>query len=318
MAYAVIDLGSNSIRLSVYECKDDQIYKVFSRKEVAGLAGYISKGVLGEAGLMKAGAVIKDFKNIALRFTGLSDIHLVAAASLRNIHNRDEAVGMIARETSLSPYVLEGEEEAALSFVGASHYIGCESGLMMDIGGASTELVLVDNFKTTQLVSLPIGCLNLSVNFVKKVIPTEAESKKIRAAIKDQLSAVGWDTHNSKSPVLLGAGGTVRAALKLARGLCGAPPESQVFSAACVNDISERLRKAEDGIYMKLYQIIPERLMTISTGLAILQQVIGKFGCETISVSEFGVREGYLIERVLGGNGRYFINKRNGHGIENR
>ena len=60
---------------------------------------------------------------------------------------------------------------------------------------------------------------------------------------------------------------------------------------------------------MEVYKTIPERLMTISTGLMILRQAIEKFGCETISVSNFGVREGFLIERVLNADEGYVINR---------
>lgn len=306
MAYAVIDLGSNSVRLSVYEHKNNEISKVFSHKEVAGLAGYVSGGRLSEAGVLKACDVLNVIKKLAARFAGPSDTYLFAAASLRNIRNREDAVETIARETLLVPYVLEGEEEAALGFAGAAKYISFKSGLMIDIGGASTELALIENYEPVKLASMPIGCLNLSVNYVKRIIPTEQEDKQIRAAIKEHLSALGWEP-DSRYPLMLGSGGTMRAALKLARSLCGAPPGSQEFSASHVKEIADLLRKEDDSIYLKIYQTIPERLMTIATGFAILQQVIRKFGCETVAVSKFGVREGYLVDRVLMTNGKHFV-----------
>jgi exopolyphosphatase/guanosine-5'-triphosphate,3'-diphosphate pyrophosphatase len=306
MSYAVIDLGSNSIRLSVYECKDDEISKTFSHKEIAGLAGYTSKSILGATGIMKACSVLNECKEIASRFVDPSDIHLFAAASLRNIVNRDEAVSIIAQETSLIPYVLEGEEEAALGFAGATKHVNCERGVMIDVGGASTELVLIENYAAKKLVSFPMGCLNLYVHHVKEILPKEKEKKHIYDTIKGHLSMIDWGT-NMKYPLLLGTGGTLRATLKLARNLFGLPPETQDFNASYVKEILDLLRDKSDNIYLKVYQSIPERLLTISTGLAILQQVIKKFGCETISVSKFGVREGYLISRVLEVNDKYSI-----------
>ena len=306
MAYAIIDLGSNSVRLSVYECKGDEITKIFSNKEVAGLAGYVSKGIMNIAGIMKACAVLNNLRKVASRFAEPQDIHLFAAASLRNIDNRAEAVDIITRETSLTPYVLDGEEEAALGFAGAAKYSDCENGLAIDIGGASTELVLIKNYNAVKLTSLPVGCLNLSVNYIKRVIPVEAEEKRIKTVIREQLSAAGWDAMG-KHPYMIGSGGTMRATLKLARDLFSLPAESQEFDASHVKEITELLKKKDENNYLKVYQIIPERLMTISAGLAILRQVIAKFGCETISVSKFGVREGYLVDRVLMTNGKYFI-----------
>jgi exopolyphosphatase/guanosine-5'-triphosphate,3'-diphosphate pyrophosphatase len=135
---------------------------------------------------------------------------------------------------------------------------------------------------------------------VKRVLPTESEYSQIRSAIKEQLAAVDW-LPDDRLPVMLGTGGTLRAALKLARELFGLPADSQEFKAAHVKVLLDRLGKENDNIYLAVYRIIPERLMTVFTGLAILQQVVKRFGCERISVSKFGVREGYLIERVLKG-----------------
>lgn len=308
MDYAVIDLGSNSIRLAIYEYENDQVQKIFDEKDVAGLAGYVSDGVLQTAGIQKACEVLNHFKRTASKFVAPQDIHLFATASLRNVRNRDEAVHTIARETSLVPDVLEGSEEAALGFVGVSKFANCDNGVMIDIGGASTELVLFNDHKAVNLVSLPIGSLNLSVKYVKGIIPTKHERKRIKSKIRDQLSAVYWGGEG-QYPLLVGTGGTLRAVRKLSSALFDLPADGRDISASYVKEIIKLLKKNENHIYQVVYKTIPERLLTISTGLYILQQVIKKFGCETILVSNFGVREGYLVDRVLKTNDRYVIDR---------
>jgi exopolyphosphatase/guanosine-5'-triphosphate,3'-diphosphate pyrophosphatase len=309
MGYAIIDLGSNSVRLSVYESENDQILKTFSEKELAGLAGYVTNDILESAGIQKACEVIKNLKEIASRFVEPADIRLFATASLRNISNRAEAVSIIAEETSLIPDVLEGDEEAELGFAGASLFVSCDNGIMIDIGGASTELVLFKDGEAESLISLPVGCLNLSVRYVNEIIPTEQEMKQIKKAIRNQLSKLDWDKY-SKYPLIVGTGGTLRAALKLSRELFGLPSEENNIMPAHIKKITKLLKNNKDDIFLKVYKTIPERLLTISTGLAILRQTIEKFGCETISVSKFGVREGYLVDRVLKTKGSYVINQR--------
>jgi len=303
----VIDLGSNSIRLSIYKCEKKQILKTFDEKEIAGLAGYVFDGVLQTAGILKACAVINYFKEIAFRFVEPSNVRLFATASLRNISNRDQAVNSIAEKTLLTPDVLEGAEEAALGFSGISHLIHGDSGVMIDIGGASTELVRFVNKKAANLVSLPIGCLNLSAEYVNRIIPTERERKQIKAVIKDQFSKVDWGD-SVKCPLLVGTGGTLRATMKLSRALFDLPAEENSIKAGHVKEIAELLYGNKGDIYHTVYRTIPERLMTIPIGLAILQQAIKKFGCKTISVNKFGVREGYLLGRVLQTNDEYVIN----------
>ena len=128
MNYAVIDLGSNSMRLSVYDCTDGGIKRSFTKKEIVGLAGYVTNGVLDATGIEKACMVLNEFKGSAARFVDVAEIRLFATASLRNIENRDDAVRIITEKTALVPDVLEGDEEATLGFAGVLHFDECESG----------------------------------------------------------------------------------------------------------------------------------------------------------------------------------------------
>jgi len=307
MNYAVIDLGSNSIRLSVYERPNGQINKIFNKKEIASLAGYISNGVMDTIGIQKACAVINDFKETALKFVELPNLHLFATASIRNIANRDEAVNAIIEATTLTPDVIEGNEEASLGYIGASAFMNCENGIMIDIGGASTEFVLFKDYKAENLISIPIGSLNLSVEHVSKIIPTEHEWKRIKSVVKSQFTEIDWGK-GINCPLMVGIGGTLRAALKLSSIIFDIPAEQNDIQACHLKEIIKLLRKNKNDIYHTVYRAAPERLMTISTGLIILQQAIKKFGCETISVSRFGIREGYLMDRVLMANGKNSIN----------
>ena len=161
MNHAVIDLGSNTIHLLVFGHENGEVTKVLSEKDVAGLAGYIEDGVLGTDGITKACEIVNKFKKLALEIVGPSDIHLFATASLRNIRNSKEAVDIIEKETSLVPDVLDGEEEGRLGFTGAKMSVECSDGILVDIGGASTELVIFKNGKIKNIASMPIGSLLL-------------------------------------------------------------------------------------------------------------------------------------------------------------
>lgn len=303
MNYAIIDLGSNSIRLSVYSCENDKMEEILSKKEIAGLAGYVSNGVLEISGIQRACKILNTFKLTALKFAEPSNIHLFAAASLRNIKNRDEAIKIIVEETSLIPDILDGEEEAALGFSGASQFASYKQGIMIDIGGASTELVLFKDYKAVDFISLPIGCLNLHIRYVHKVVPTKNEIKRIKKKVWNQLVKINWE-EDAEYPLIVGTGGTLRAALKLSCVLFDLPHEQNSIQVRQIKNILKQLKDSEDNIYRTVYKTIPERVFTISTGLIILQQVIKKFGSESITVSKYGIREGYLKDRVLKTNER--------------
>jgi exopolyphosphatase/guanosine-5'-triphosphate,3'-diphosphate pyrophosphatase len=311
MNYAVIDLGSNSIRLSVYEHSDDKTHKILNRKEILGLAGYVAKGALEQAGIQKACEAVNGFRETASQFVDPSNIRLFATASLRNVKNRKEAAAIIAEKTQLIPDILDGEEEAALGFAGIAEFISCDSGIMIDIGGASTELVLFEGKKAVKLISLPIGCLNLSLAYVHEIIPNAREMTRIKSEIRKQLAKIDWGK-DVKCPQMVGIGGTLRAALKLSRAIFGLAADRDDVEARHIKKMSKLLDDKEPNIYQTVYKVVPERLLTVSPGFAILRQAIKKFGCETVSVSKYGVREGYLAERVLKANGKSDI----GEGID--
>ena len=227
-----------------------------------------------------------------------SKIYIFATASLRGILNQDQALEMIQLATGLLPEVLTGEEEARLDFVGGSRFMECKDGILIDIGGASTELVCFQNAQPVRLASMPIGCLSLFTKFVSKVIPTDKECKAIKKEIKEQLHNIGWN-EKEVFPLMLGVGGTMRAAHKLSCGLFSITKEQNEIKAECIREILRKLEDNENKIYHTVYKLIPERTSTISTGLLILNEVIRKFNCESIFVSKYGVREGYLIDRIL-------------------
>jgi exopolyphosphatase/guanosine-5'-triphosphate,3'-diphosphate pyrophosphatase len=314
MNHAVIDLGSNSTRLSVYACDgDNDIRKIYGRKEILGLAGYVKKGALDRAGIQKACETVKRFKEAASQFADPANIRLFATASLRNVKNTKEAAEILAEETGLIPDVLDGEEEAALGFAGVSAHISRDRGIMIDIGGASTELVLFEDKKATDSISLPIGCLNLSLAYVREIVPKASEMTRINAEIQNRLAKIDWGK-DAKRPQMVGIGGTLRAALKLSRALFDLAADQNDIEARHVRRMLKLLKDKEGDIYRTAYKVIPERLLTISPGLAILRQTIKRFGCETVSVRKCGVREGYLMNRVLKTNGESDIDEGDGEG----
>ena len=106
MKTAIIDLGSNTVRLSVYNTFEDGSFELlFSKKEMAGLVGYIRRGELTRDGIEKACSTLKTFQNL-LRLLEVTDLHVFANASLRNIINTDEALHLIYQKTDgeLRPY----------------------------------------------------------------------------------------------------------------------------------------------------------------------------------------------------------------------
>ena len=154
--YAVVDLGSNTIRLSAYNVLDNGDFDLlFSEKEMAGIVNYINEdGLLSRDGIDKACAVLAGFRTLLGHF-GMSEMHVFATASLRNIRNTDEAVHLIRRRTGLTVDVISGETEAKLGYYGAMLKNDMRTGAMFDIGGGSTEILECRDGEIEQAQSLP-------------------------------------------------------------------------------------------------------------------------------------------------------------------
>ena len=150
MKQAVIDIGSNSMRLTVYETTETGGFTIlFKDKVMAGLAGYVEDGALSLDGIARAVLGLMSFRN-TLEALNITQVSVFATASLRNITNTTQAVSTIQRATGFSIEVISGEEEARYGYAGAMEELDLSDGLFVDIGGASTEVV---RFADRQLIT---------------------------------------------------------------------------------------------------------------------------------------------------------------------
>lgn len=289
---AVIDIGSNSIRMSLYERQGQDIKRLLHQKRMTGLIGYVEDGVMPKEGLEVVCSVLADFEKI------LNNLHVEKAAvfstaSLRNIENTEEAVRYIEKQTGIKVDVISGEEEAMLDFVGVTSLLKQDSGLVVDIGGGSTELVAFEKRRAQRAVSLPMGSLNIYKKFVDDILPTQKEQRQIKDYVQTKINEMK-DWQGTRAETICGVGGTLRAAGRLNQKILG-----QEESSIRAEDIKEILKKLEKDAKKYLLRIVPERIHTMIPGLMILEGVIECFGCKRIEISRYGVREGYLFEKVL-------------------
>jgi exopolyphosphatase/guanosine-5'-triphosphate,3'-diphosphate pyrophosphatase len=295
--YGVIDIGSNSIRLCIYKADANLLQRVMDKKTMAGLARYVHQGALQQEGIDRAAETLKDYKQILADF-GIDQVYAFATASLRNVNNRDQVLQQLGERGGLTPEVLSGEEEARLDFVGATSALPMSQGMLIDIGGGSTELVRFAGERIDALVSLPMGSLNLYVTHVSGLLPDRRERKAMQAAVREALDKLGWKAQDGVTD-LCGVGGTVRGLFRIARELYNLPVGTRTLPAEDVHNIAKILKKGEDESYQLIYRMVPERMLNMLPGLLILDEVVSRFGLRTLTLSDRGVREGYLIDRVL-------------------
>ena len=153
MIFAIMDIGSNTIRLSVYKQVGDKAVHLFSEKEQASLRNYVKKGQLTEKGIDRLISTLRKFKSIITNFDDIDSIHPFATATIRDVANRSEILRRVKDELDLDIEILSGEDEARLSFLGASKSVDVSEGVLTDIGGGSSEVVIIDQAKVIKTVS---------------------------------------------------------------------------------------------------------------------------------------------------------------------
>ena len=168
--YGVIDIGSNTIRLCIYEAAGGDINLLFNNKNTAGLAGYVKNGALTQKGIKKACSVLKQYK-ATVKNLPVEKLFVFATASLRNITNTDEALQTVYNETGLEVEVLTGGQEAVYDFIGAARSMSLERGILIDIGGGSTELLVYEKGKIQNSVSFPFGSFSMYSSCVSGLFP---------------------------------------------------------------------------------------------------------------------------------------------------
>ena len=289
MIYAVIDLGSNTIRMNVYRLRNGKFRLLFSKKATAGIVSYVKDGRLNREGICEICSTLESFKKV-LEHLQIEQCSVFATASLRNIDNTEEVITQVKKKTGMKICLISGEEEGRLSFRGKLDRSTAKDGLFIDIGGGSTELVRFAEGKAQSSCSLPIGSLNLYNRFVHDIIPTAQERKEISLYVEGALLS---SEVKPEGKLLAAAGGTARAVEKLLLRSGALERKGEAISLSQLEQL--QLLSGSDAAHMIL-RCKPDRIHTLIPGFLILKGVMQHFGCEQLKVCRNGIREGYLME----------------------
>ncbi len=299
MNYGVIDVGSNTVRLCVYDVSADgkKFKTIVNRKSMAGLAAYVFDGVLSQEGIEVAAECVKKCLKRAAYLKPVR-VDVFATAVLRNIDNSAQAIAAIEGMADCSIALLSEGDEAHLGFVGASSKDELVNGVLVDIGGGSSEITLIADSKDVMRASLPLGSLSSYRRHVSDIMPTEDEFAAIQGEVHALLEADAHGMAEHRVRRLFGVGGSVRALAEVNAHLQSDASEKDMTHDdvhRLVEDMFERRRAFLDAVL----HIAPERVHTIACGLAILTELFDDFDAMSLHVCSNGVREGYLVDRIL-------------------
>lgn len=291
MLYCVTDIGSNTVKCNICEYDKNEPKMIDFLSERLGLIAKIKNGILPKENIDELCNTVKRYKN-AVAERGEYKFYCFATQALRTVSNLDEIKSALS-EIGVELDLISGEDEAKLSFLGLSSKHNFKSGLMVDMGGASTEFLCSDEGVIKGVHSFAFGCLYLKKEYVKNKFPTEEEANRIYNDVYSMISDFNLFSDNS---LICLVGGTAKAIKKLLIFFFG--KDSEIYPIEDLYDLIKKL-SAEPNRYEKILRdILPERVDTVIPGAMAYKAIADFSDAKRFLISNGGIRDGYLLEKL--------------------
>ena len=298
---AAIDCGTNSIRLLVADVDTDAgtLVDLDRRMEIVRLGrGVDATGRLDDEALARTFAACDRYAEV-LRDLGAQRVRVVATSASRDAENRDDFVAGVLARIGVAPEVVSGDEEARLSFLGATRGLaGAEPPyLVVDIGGGSTEFV-VGTDEPLAACSVDVGCVRLTERHLRDDPPTRAEIDAVVADADAAIALAGETVPFGEARTLVGLAGSVTTAAALALGLEEYDPariHGARISAAAVAEVSDRLLASTHAERAAVAVIHPGRVDVLNAGILVLRRILDRTGLPEVLVSEHDILDGIAL-----------------------
>lgn len=287
----MIDIGSNSVRLVVYENGGRAPLPIFNEKVLCGLGrGLDRTGRMPENGIRMALESLHRFARLCAQM-GVLEVQTVATAAVREASNGPQFLQTVRTECGLDVRLLTGDQEAEVSAGGVLSAIPQASGIAADLGGASLELTLLDNGSVAERVSLPLGTVRRN---------GEESIEESRDAVREQLDGLGW-LAQARGQSLYLVGGSWRALARIHMDESGYPLHVIHHYALDARDASEFCAMLAGWPRPRLESakgLRADRLESVPFAAIALECVLKRSGAGRVVFSANGLREGCLYEAL--------------------
>ena len=299
----MIDIGSNTVRLAVYQVLAGGAYRVIDQgRWPARLSEKLTdEGCLPLEAIDELADVLRHFRRIC-KMNGATRIRSVATAAIRQAANGRQALDRLRKLTGLDIELLSGEEEARCGSVAVLRTMNVSDALLVDIGGGSTEISLVRNRRLLHAVSIPFGCVNTAARHsLNGGVISERQLERMQDEMIAAMRSEPWIREASGLP-LIGLGGTTRALAKLCQRQIDYPYANLhgfELSEATLDETIAKLAALNLDKRRKVPGLSKDRADIIVPGLAILRAIVGHCSSSGIVVCGAGLRDGLFYETCL-------------------
>ncbi len=296
---AVIDLGSNSIRMSIFEINADKTFRQTGnyRSMIKLSEGMTEDMCLKPEAQLRAVNSLLEYKHIMQRF-GVTDLRTVATAAVRKAQNSKDFINTVKNATGITIEVIDGETEAELDCLAISETFGCKEGVICDIGGGSTEFIAIQSGNMQKpAISIPMGSRWITETFFSK----GESSREITDAINyisTQISKLPW-LDKMKGAQIVGIGGTLRSLAKYhMKDFSKTTISHHKISGREIDTLFNSIANTPPHDRKFLPGIGEERADIILAGLLPLMELKKRLSSPNLLVADVGVREGILFDYI--------------------
>ena len=295
----VIDLGSNTARLVVYESTPDAGLRIIAEwKDVPRLGkGTAADGSLSEEAMERGLSSLRRFAR-SLRSMDVARVVAVATSAVRDAPNGADFLRRVEREIGIATRVLTGEEEARYAFLGVASAFELKNDLVFDLGGGSLQIVRVESGKPVSDRSLPLGALRLTERYLEHDPPKKGELEELRSHVRHALREAS-EILLPAPRRLFGVGGTIRSLARAAIEITEYPlPQLHGYGITRrdLEAIGDLLLEMSAARRREVPGISGSRSDVIVAGLVTVRELLSVTEARQLIACGTGIREGIALE----------------------
>lgn len=296
MQLAAVDLGSNSFRLQMGRAHGRHIELQGYWKETVRLAAGVGADQRISRKAIDAACECLARMNERLRGLAPEQVRAVGTQTLRDAPNSDEFLIEAQHALGYPIDVISGREEARLTFEGCMHSAppSKEPRLVVDIGGASTELIVGQGFEARAAESFKVGCVNTTLRFFRDGVLDRAGFRRAQVAAAAEIEEAVSVFSRAQWQQAFGASGTIGAAAELIRQVDWG--DGTVITAEMLLNLRQLLIEYGEIRRLKLPGVKPERAQVLAGGIAVLSAVFDTLGITELVPARGGLRLGLLYD----------------------
>src|ERR671914_633475 len=306
---AAIDVGTNTIRLTVAEVQEDDTYRILDEeREMVRLGENLDRtGRLSPAAIERALAAIGKMKAIADGFK-ISGIRAIATSAVREAANGRSFIREVSRQHKVRIDVISGDEEAQLAFRTAARHFDFQgrSTAVVDIGGGSVEVILSAGTAIDHVYSLPLGAVRVTDRLMRSDPLRPKHWMQMKEEIDRGIKSILRQPHH-RAEIMIGSGGTFTSLAHMSKfqreGRHGSV-QGYVLTPAEVIQLLRRLREAPLETRRQIPGLSADRADIIVAGAAVISRLVRGLGSQQIMVNERGIRDGLLLRMIADLPGR--------------